>query len=91
MTDDLRVLNSGLYDERGELIEPLLVWNMEEITVDGIYSSYENPVTGVRRTVMQPMISAKFDEDSGPGMRWVPDYEVDEERWIRTGKICHKA
>jgi hypothetical protein len=70
-----------------DIDEVLITWHMREVTVDDIFSSYIHPETGVRRAVMQPMFELKADDDPTPGYRWSPDVEIDEQEWLKNGRL----
>lgn len=71
--------------------EQLRQFYMYEIMVDGIYSSYINPEGSIRRMVTAPMFHRKGDRDPTPQMVWRANKEVDEETWLREGRVIFKT
>lgn len=78
--------------ERYEILvagQVLEVYGMKEIVVDGIPSSWQDS-KGYATTYEQPMIEFKNDMDAGQPMHVKQDFVVDEEAWLRTGRIRNK-
>ena len=90
--------NSCMAEVKNELLErvfemdgeELRQFYMYEIVVDEIYSSYLSKEDGMRHMVTAPMFRIKGDRDPTPGMTWRANKEVDEELWLREGRIKYK-